>query len=62
MNSMIYDVEFPDGQIKEYAANVISENILEQMDQEGFQREELYWCRLGGTLLERQREARHAQW
>ena len=36
MNSLIYDVEFPDGQIKEYAANVISENILSQVDSEGF--------------------------
>ena len=36
MNSMIYDVEFPDGQIKEYAANVIAENILSQVDDEGF--------------------------
>ena len=25
---MIYEVEFPDGQLKEYAANVIAENML----------------------------------
>ena len=36
MNSMLYDVEFPDGQVKEYAANIISENILSQVDSEGF--------------------------
>jgi hypothetical protein len=28
LNSMIYEVEFPDGQVKEYAANVIAENML----------------------------------
>ena len=32
LNSMIYDVEFPDGQIKEYSANMIAENILTQID------------------------------
>ena len=25
LNSNIYDVEFPDGQLKEYAANIITE-------------------------------------
>ena len=35
-NSMIYEVEFPDGQVKEHAANVIAENILRQVDTEGF--------------------------
>ena len=28
MNSVVYDVEFPDGQLKEYAANTIAENML----------------------------------
>ena len=32
---MIYDAEFPDGQIKEYSANIISENMLTQIDSEG---------------------------
>ena len=27
-----YDVEFPDGQVKEYAANTIAENMLTQVD------------------------------
>ena len=27
MNSTIYEVEFPDGQVKEYATNVIAEKI-----------------------------------
>ena len=36
LNSIIYEVEFPDGQVKDYAANVIAENILSQVDDEGF--------------------------
>ena len=35
LNSIIYDVEFPDGQVKEYAANIIAENILTQVDSDG---------------------------
>ena len=35
-NSIIYEVEFPDGQVKEYAANVIAENIFRQVDHDGF--------------------------
>ena len=31
----MYDVEFPDGEVKEYAANVIAENMLGQVDNEG---------------------------
>ena len=36
MNSVIYDVEFPDGQVKEHAANVIAENMLSRVDKDGF--------------------------
>lgn len=36
LNSMIYEIEFPDGQIKEYAANVIAENMLTQVENEGY--------------------------
>ena len=36
MNSIIYEVEFPDGQVKEYAANTLAENMLSQVDSEGF--------------------------
>eukprot|EP00957_Ditylum_brightwellii_P139879 10659412-Ditylum_brightwellii.AAC.1 len=35
LNSMIHEVEFPDGQIKDYAANVIAENIITQVDLDG---------------------------
>ena len=31
----MYDVEFPDGNIKKYAANIIAENILVNCDSEG---------------------------
>ena len=35
LNSMIYDVEFPDCQIKEYSANMIAGNMLTLTDSEG---------------------------
>ena len=33
---MVYDVEFPDGAIHKYAANVITENVLMQVDSNGY--------------------------
>ena len=36
LNSLMYDVEFADGTIKEYSANVIAENMLTQVDANGF--------------------------
>ena len=36
LNSIIYDVEFPDGTIKECSANAIAENMLTQVDSDGF--------------------------
>ena len=36
LNSVTYDVEFPDREVREYAANVIAENLLSQVDDEGF--------------------------
>ena len=35
LNSILYDVEFPYGAVKQYAENVISENMYAQCDQEG---------------------------
>ena len=35
LNTLLYDVEFPDGALKQYAANVIAENILYQVDHNG---------------------------
>ena len=36
LNTMVYEVEFPDGRIQEYSANLIAENMLSQVDDEGF--------------------------
>eukprot|EP00957_Ditylum_brightwellii_P081433 6194205-Ditylum_brightwellii.AAC.1 len=36
MNMMIYNVEFSDGQVREYAANIITENMLTQVDTDGY--------------------------
>jgi hypothetical protein len=35
LNTMVYDVEFPDGEVREYSANVIAENIYAQSDIDG---------------------------
>jgi hypothetical protein len=35
MNSIVYEVEFPDGELNEYAANILAENMLSQVDHEG---------------------------
>ena len=32
----MYDVEFPDGDVREYSANIIAENMSAQVDFEGF--------------------------
>ena len=34
-NSIVYEVEFADGQIREYTANLIAEGMLVQVDTEG---------------------------
>ena len=36
MNTIVYDVEFPDGEGKEYLANIIAENLFSQVNNEGF--------------------------
>ena len=36
MNSILYEVEFPDNQVKEYSANIIAQNMLTQVDHEGY--------------------------
>ena len=35
LNTAVYDVQFPDGTIKEYGANIIAENILQSVDEDG---------------------------
>ena len=36
LNTMVYDIDFPDGSIREYRANVIAGNIYYQFYSEGF--------------------------
>jgi len=36
LNTQIYDVMFPDGSVKQYAANIIAENIFAQIDEYGY--------------------------
>ena len=36
LNSIVYEVEFPDGQSKEYTSNVIDNNMISQVDSDGF--------------------------
>ena len=36
LNSIMYEVEFADMTVKEYGANIIAENMLRQVDSEGF--------------------------
>ena len=35
LNSIVYEVEFDDGVVQEYAANIIAQSILEQVDADG---------------------------
>ena len=36
LNTVTYDVEFSDGQVKEYGANIIAENMITQVDSDGY--------------------------
>ena len=36
LNTTTYDVAFSDGQVKEYGANIIAENMLTQVDSDGY--------------------------
>ena len=36
LNTITYNVECPDGQVKEYGANIIAENLLTQVDLDGY--------------------------
>ena len=52
LNSIIYDVEFPDDQVKEYAANIIAENMLTQVDSDDIS------TTLMETIVDHQRDER----
>ena len=41
LSRLVYDVEFPDGAVKQYAANVIAENLLTQVDSNGYHSHEM---------------------
>ena len=54
LNSIICEVEFPDGQVREYGANVIAENMLAQVDDDGFSRtlmESVIDCKRDDTAI-----------
>ena len=36
LNSCVYEVEFQDGQVREYAANLIGMSMVENVDEDGF--------------------------
>ena len=39
LNSIIYDVEFPNGAVREYGANIIAENMYSTLDEHGHQQQ-----------------------
>ena len=36
LNMIVYEIELADGQVREYSANVIAENILTQVNSDGY--------------------------
>ena len=36
LNTLVYDVKFPDREVNEYSVNVIAENLLSQVNDKGF--------------------------
>ena len=52
LDTRVYDVMFPDGAVDQYAANVIADNLLSQVDEEGhpyMQFEKIIGHRVDGT-------------
>ena len=37
LNTVVYDVDFPNGSSREYSANFIAENMISQVGDDGFQ-------------------------
>ena len=54
LNTITYDVEFPDGQVKEYGTNIIAENMLTQVDSDG------YSLSLMDSIIDHQRDPSQA--
>ena len=42
LNTSVYNVETPDGHLQEYNANVIAENLWNQVDDDGYNYDNLY--------------------
>ena len=54
LNTITYNVEFPDGQVKEYGTNIIAENMLTQVDLDG------YSLSLMDSIIDHQRDPSQA--
>ena len=54
LNTITYNVEFPNGQVKEYGANIIAENMLTQVDSDG------YSLSLMDSIIDHQRDPSQA--
>ena len=54
LNTLMYDVEFPDGATNPYATNVIAENIYNSVDSDGHQSRPfggiLNYCKTANTV------------
>ena len=56
LNTRVYDVEFPDGGIRQYSANIIAENIFSQVDEDGYRYQlldEIIDCKRDETAIEK---------
>ena len=36
LNTRVYDVMFPDGEVQQYSANVIAQSIYDSADEDGY--------------------------
>ena len=54
LNTITYDIESPDGQVKEYGANIIAENMLTQVNSDG------YSLSLMDSIIDHQRDLSQA--
>ena len=54
LNTITYDVEFPDSQVKEYGANIIAENMVTQVDSDR------YSLSLMDSIIDHQRDLTQA--
>ena len=50
LNMLMYDIEFPNGDVRKYAANIIAVNVLAQVDPE------VYHTNVHGVILDHKRD------